>query len=183
MPKTKTARRGAGRVRQQKTSKSTKASSAQKITPFLWFDHEAENAATFYVSIFPKSKIVSVSRYGDAGPGPAGSAMTVEFELQGQRFIALNGGPMYKFTEAISFAVDCKTQEEVDRYWTKLSAGGEEGPCGWLKDRYGLSWQIVPSVLSQLVTDADRAKAKRAMQAMLKMKKLDIAALKKAHAG
>ncbi len=127
----------------------------QKITPFLWFDGKAEEAADFYVSIFPGSKILSATRYGDAGPGPKGSVMTVLFELNGQQFIALNGGPQFKFTEAVSFSVDCKTQEEVDAFWEKLSAGGEEGPCGWLKDKYGLSWQIVPTILVEMLGDAD----------------------------
>ena len=152
----------------------------QKITPFLWFDTQAEEAAKFYVSIFPKSKILKTARYGDAGPGPKGSVMTVEFELAGQRMIALNGGPHFKFTEAISLSVDCKDQKEVDRYWTKLSQGGEQSMCGWLKDRYGLSWQINPSILGKLLSDKDAKKAKRVMEAMLKMRKIDIAALKAA---
>lgn len=156
----------------------------QKITTFLWFDREAEEAATFYTSIFEDSKILAVSRYGDAGPGPKGSVMTVEFQLAGQRFLALNGGPHFKFTEAISLVVDCETQEEVDALWGKLTAGGgREAPCGWLKDRFGLSWQIVPSALGQLMQDPDPERSKRVMQAMLQMKKLDIAALKRAHAG
>jgi predicted 3-demethylubiquinone-9 3-methyltransferase (glyoxalase superfamily) len=127
----------------------------QKITPFLWFDHQAEEAAGFYTSIFPNSKIIKVVRYGKAGPGPAGSAMTVEFQLEGQPLVALNGGPHFKFTEAISFLVDCQTQDEVDTYWEKLSAGGSDMQCGWLKDKFGLSWQIVPTVLSQLLSDPD----------------------------
>lgn len=180
MPKSTKVARGATRSRQKKT---LPAKATQKISPFLWFDNQAEQAAQFYVSVFPKSKILSVSRYGDAGPGPKGTVMTVDFELSGQRFIALNGGPQFKFTEAISFSVDCKTQEEVDRYWGRLSEGGEEGPCGWLKDRYGLSWQINPTVLGKMLGDPDRAKAKRAMEAMLKMKKIDIAELKKAFDG
>ena len=153
----------------------------QKITPFLWFDTQAEEAARFYVSIFRNSKIVGVSRYGEAGPGPRGSVMTVTFELGGQEFIALNGGPHFKFTEAISFSVDCKTQEEVDEFWRKLSEGGEEGQCGWLKDKYGLSWQINPTILGEMLSDPDPGKSKRVMEAMLKMKKIDIAALKKAY--
>ncbi len=153
----------------------------QKITPFLWFDGKAEEAASFYVSIFPGSKIVTVTRYGEAGPGPKGSVMTVAFELTGQQFIALNGGPQFKFTEAISFCVDCQTQEEVNSFWEKLSAGGEQGPCGWLKDKYGLSWQIVPTVLAEMLSDPDPAKSKRVMEAMLKMKKLDIKTLKQAY--
>jgi len=152
----------------------------QRISPFLWFDHQAEEAARFYVSIFPNSRMGKVTRYGEAGPGPKGSVMTVTFELEGQEFIALNGGPQFKFTEAISFSVACSTQEEVDQYWKKLSDGGEEGPCGWLKDRYGLSWQINPTVLGELLGDTDPVKAKRAMEAMLKMKKIDIEALKSA---
>ena len=152
----------------------------QKITTFLWFDTQAEEAAKFYVSIFPKSKILKTARYGDAGPGPKGSVMTVEFQLAGQRMIALNGGPMFKFTEAISLSVDCEDQKEVDRYWNKLSQGGEQSMCGWLKDRYGLSWQINPTILGKLLSDRDARKAKRVMEAMLKMRKIDIAALKAA---
>ena len=152
----------------------------QKITPFLWFDTQAEEAAKYYVSIFPKSKILSTARYGDAGPGPKGSVMTVEFELAGQRMIALNGGPQFKFTEAISLSVDCKDQKEVDHYWTKLSQGGQESMCGWLKDRYGLSWQVNPTILGELLASRDAKKAKRVMEAMLKMRKIDIAALKSA---
>ena len=155
----------------------------QRITTFLWFDSNAEEAARHYVSIFPNSKVTNVSRYGDAGPGPKGSVMTVVFELDGQQFTALNGGPQFKFTEAISLVVNCASQDEVDRYWTLLSEGGEEGPCGWLKDRYGLSWQVVPTRLPELIGDPDPAKSKRAMEAMLKMKKFDIAALEKAHRG
>ncbi|HVH08477.1 MAG TPA: VOC family protein [Gemmatimonadales bacterium] len=152
-----------------------------KITPFLWFDTEAEQAAKFYVSIFKNSKIVTTARYGDAGPGPKGSVMTVLFQLDGQSFIALNGGPQFKFTEAISFVVNCETQKEVDDYWAKLSAGGGEGQCGWLKDRYGLWWQITPTVLSKLLANPDPKKSKRVMEAMLKMKKIDIAALQNAY--
>jgi len=149
----------------------------QKITPFLWFDTQAEAAAKFYASVFPNSKILKTARYGEAGPGPKGSVMTVEFELAGQRMIALNGGPHFKFTEAISLSVDCKDQKEVDRYWNRLSQGGQESMCGWLKDKYGLSWQINPSILGKLLSDKDAKKAKRVMEAMLKMKKIDIAAL------
>ena len=152
----------------------------QKITPFLWFDTQAEEAAKFYASIFPKSKILNVARYGEAGPGPKGSVMTVEFELDGQRMIALNGGPHFKFTEAISLSVSCKDQKEVDHYWGKLSQGGQEAPCGWLKDKYGLSWQVNPAILGELLASRDAKKAKRVMEAMLKMKKIDIAALKAA---
>jgi len=153
----------------------------QKITPFLWFDTQAEEAAQHYVSIFKNSKIVGVTRYGDAGPGPRGSVMTVTFSLGGQEFIALNGGPHFKFTEAISLSVDCKTQEEVDELWRRLSEGGEEGQCGWLKDRYGLSWQINPTILGEMLADPDPRKAKRVMEAMLEMKKIDIARLKQAY--
>ncbi len=153
----------------------------QKITPFLWFDTQAEEAAKHYVSIFTNSKIVGVSRYGEAGPGPRGSVMTVTFELGGQRFIALNGGPHFKFTEAISLSVDCKTQKEVDELWKRLSEGGEEGQCGWLKDKFGLSWQINPTILAKMLGDRDPKKARRVMEAMLKMKKIDIARLKQAY--
>jgi predicted 3-demethylubiquinone-9 3-methyltransferase (glyoxalase superfamily) len=152
----------------------------QKITPFLWFDHQAEEAASFYVSVFPNSKILKIARYGEAGPGPAGSVMTVEFQLQGQSFVALNGGPHFKFTEAISFVVNCQTQDEVDTYWEKLSAGGGEVQCGWLKDKFGLSWQIVPTVLPDLLANPDPKKSQRVMKAMLTMKKLDIHALEQA---
>ena len=150
------------------------------ITPFLWFDTQAEEAARFYTSVFPNAKLGSISRYGEAGPGEPGSVMTVEFELDGQAFTALNGGPEFTFTEAVSFQVACETQDEVDRYWAALSDGGEEGPCGWLKDRFGLSWQIVPSVLPRLLEDPDREKAQRVMAAMLKMRKLEIAELEQA---
>jgi predicted 3-demethylubiquinone-9 3-methyltransferase (glyoxalase superfamily) len=152
-----------------------------KISSFLWFDTQAEEAANFYVSVFPNSKIGKVARYGDAGPGPRGSAMTVEFELDGKPFIALNGGPQFKFTEAISFVVHCNTQQEVDTYWNKLLQGdGQESQCGWLKDKFGLSWQIVPTILGQLLSDPDPHKSKRAMEAMLKMKKIDIPTLQRA---
>jgi predicted 3-demethylubiquinone-9 3-methyltransferase (glyoxalase superfamily) len=153
-----------------------------RITPFLWYDTQAEEAASFYVSVFKNSKVTRVTRYGDAGPGAKGTAMTVEFELDGQPFIALNGGPQFTFTEAVSFSVACRTQAEVDEYWDKLSAGGEPGPCGWLKDKYGVSWQINPTILGELLSDPDREKSKRVMQAMLKMKKIDIEALKRAAA-
>jgi predicted 3-demethylubiquinone-9 3-methyltransferase (glyoxalase superfamily) len=151
-----------------------------KITPFLWYDSQAEEAANFYVSIFPNSKIVNIARYGEASPAAAGSVMTVVFELDGQRLIALNGGPHFKFTEAVSFSIDCKSQEEVGHYWSRLLEGGRESQCGWLKDKYGLSWQVVPSVLGELLSDPDRARAKRVMQAMLKMKKLDMQTLRRA---
>ena len=154
-----------------------------KITPCLWFDTQGDEAATFYTSIFPNSKIVDISRYGDAGPRPAGTVMTVLFELDGQRFLALNGGPQFTLSEAVSFQVDCATQEEVDRYWDSLSEGGEEGPCGWLKDRFGLSWQIVPSALPRLLSDPDREKSQRVMAAMLGMKKIEIDELERAAEG
>src|SRR5262245_66222667 len=141
----------------------------QKITPFLWFDNNAEEAMNFYVSIFKNSKVISVARYGDAGPGPKGSVMTANFHIDGQEFVALNGGPHFKFTEAISFVVNCETQQEVDEYWEKLSQGGEESRCGWLKDKYGLSWQIVPTILGKLMSDPDPQKSKRVMEAMLNM--------------
>jgi predicted 3-demethylubiquinone-9 3-methyltransferase (glyoxalase superfamily) len=152
----------------------------QKITPFLWFDHEAKEAAEFYTSVFQNSKILNVTRYGEPGPGPEGSVMTVQFELDGQEFTALNGGPVFKFTEAISFVVDCKSQEEVDFLWETLSEAGETGQCGWLKDRYGVSWQIVPTELPELLSDPDPEKARRVNEAMLKMTKLDIRALRQA---
>jgi predicted 3-demethylubiquinone-9 3-methyltransferase (glyoxalase superfamily) len=152
----------------------------QKITPFLWFDGKAEEAARFYASVFKNSKMLSVSRYGEAGPGPQGSVMTVAFELDGEKFVALNGGPTYTFSPAVSFVVNCETQQEVDHYWERLSEGGEEVQCGWLKDKYGLSWQIVPTVLPELLQDKDPEKRKRVMAAMLKMVKLDIEALKRA---
>jgi predicted 3-demethylubiquinone-9 3-methyltransferase (glyoxalase superfamily) len=154
----------------------------QKITPCLWFDTEGEEAAKFYTSVFPNSKITDVARYGEAGPRAEGTVMTVAFELDGQKFVALNGGPDFKFNEAISFQVDCRTQEEVDTFWSKLSEGGEEGPCGWLKDRFGVSWQIVPAVLSELLADPDREKSQRVMAAMLKMGKIEIDALERAAA-
>ena len=151
-----------------------------ELTPCLWFDTEGEEAANFYTSVFPNSRVVHVSRYGEAGPRPAGTVMTVSFEIDGKPFLALNGGPEFSFSEAISFQVDCKSQEEVDHYWSTLSDGGEEGPCGWLKDRFGLSWQIVPSRLPELLSDADSAKAQRVMGAMLKMRKIEIAELERA---
>jgi predicted 3-demethylubiquinone-9 3-methyltransferase (glyoxalase superfamily) len=155
----------------------------QKITTFLWFDRNAEEAAAFYVSIFKNSRITNVSRYGDGALFPKGTVMTVSFELEGQGFIALNGGPHFTFTEAISLYVDCETQAEVDDLWTKLTAGGEESQCAWLKDRYGLSWQIVPNRLITLLQDPDPKKAGRVMQAMLRMRKIDIAALDRAYRG
>ena len=155
----------------------------QRITPFLWFDDKAEQAAKFYTSIFKNSKIKGVSRYGEAGPGPKGSVMVVNFELDGQEFIALNGGPQFKFTEAISFVVYCKTQKEVDHYWSKLSKGGQEVQCGWLKDKFGLSWQVVPTILSELMRDKDPKVRERVMKQMLQMVKLDIEPLKQAARG
>ena len=155
----------------------------QKITPNLWFDTEAEEAANFYTSIFKDSEIVNVMHYGDAGPRPAGMVMTVTFRLQGQEFTGINGGPDFKFNEAISFLVNCESQDEVDEYWENLSEGGEEGPCGWLKDKFGVSWQIAPTVLDKLLQDEDPEKADRVMKAMLQMKKIDIAGLQKAYDG
>jgi predicted 3-demethylubiquinone-9 3-methyltransferase (glyoxalase superfamily) len=153
----------------------------QKITPFLWFDEKAEDAANFYVSIFKNSKVGRVTRYGEGAPGPKGKVMSVTFELDGQEFYALNGGPIFKFTPAISFFVNCETQQEVDDLWGKLSAGGEESKCGWLKDKYGLSWQIVPSVLGKMLQDKDSEKARRVMNAMLQMGKIDISRLQQAY--
>jgi predicted 3-demethylubiquinone-9 3-methyltransferase (glyoxalase superfamily) len=155
----------------------------QKITPFLWFNDNAEEAMKFYTSIFKNSKVGRVARYGDAGPGPKGAMMTASFSLDGQEFIALNGGPQFKFTEAVSFVVNCETQKEIDEFWEKLSAGGREIECGWLKDKFGLSWQIVPTILGKLMSDADPAKSQRVMSALLKMKKLDIATLQRAYDG
>jgi predicted 3-demethylubiquinone-9 3-methyltransferase (glyoxalase superfamily) len=153
----------------------------QKITPYLWFDDNAEEAVNFYVSVFKNAKIGSVTRYGDARPGTQGKVMTMTFELEGLEFVALNGGPHFKFTEAISLFVNCATQAEVDELWEKLSAGGEEQQCGWLKDKYGLSWQIIPQALMDLMQDKDPAKAQRVLEAMLKMIKIDIAALRRAY--
>ncbi len=155
----------------------------QKITTFLWFNDNAEEAAKFYTSIFKNSKIGKITRYGDAGPGPKGTVMTVIFELAGQEFMALNGGPQFKFTEAISLMVKCQSQKEVDELWEKLSEGGEKGPCGWLKDKFGLSWQVDPTVLGKMLSDSDPRKSQRVMKAMLKMSKIDIAALKRAYEG
>ena len=155
----------------------------QKITPFLWFDTQAEEAARFYVSVFPNSRIKTVTRYGDAGPGPSGSVMTVAFELDGDGFTGLNGGPQFKFTEAVSFVVHCKDQAEVDHYWDRLSEGGEPRVCGWLNDRFGLRWQIVPDALVELLSNPDPAMAQRVMGAMMQMTKIDIAKLREAAAG
>jgi predicted 3-demethylubiquinone-9 3-methyltransferase (glyoxalase superfamily) len=153
----------------------------QKITPFLWFDTQAEEAVQFYTSIFKNSKVVSINRLPEGTPGPAGKVMTATFQLGGQEFMALNGGPEFKFTEAISLFVNCETQEEVDDLWEKLSAGGEKSQCGWLKDKFGVSWQIVPTALGQMLGDPDPQKAQNVMQAMLKMTKIDIEALRRAH--
>lgn len=155
----------------------------QKITPFLWFDNQAEEAMNFYVGVFENSKVGNVTRYGDAGPGPKGSVMTASFELEGQQFTALNGGPHFKFTEAISFFVSCQTQAEVDELWDKLSEGGQTQQCGWLKDKFGLSWQIIPSVLVELISAPDPQKSQRVMEAMLQMTKIDIARLRQAYEG
>jgi predicted 3-demethylubiquinone-9 3-methyltransferase (glyoxalase superfamily) len=155
----------------------------QKTRPCLWFDTQAEEAATFYTSLFKNSEITEVSRYGEAGPGLAGSVLTVTFTLDGDEFLALNGGPEFKFNEAVSFQINCDNQDEVDYFWNSLSDGGEEGPCGWLKDKFGLSWQVVPTALPRLLSDPDPGRADRAMKAMLSMGKLDIAALEKAADG
>src|SRR6266850_4653744 len=156
----------------------------QKITPFLWFDGQAEEAMNFYVSIFKNSKVIHVSRYGEAGPGPKGTVMSATFQLEGQQFMALNGGPLFKFTEAISLFVSCETQEEVDDLWNKLTAGGgAPSQCGWLKDKFGLSWQIIPTALIEMLADKDPEKSKRAMEAMLGMTKIDINRLREAHRG
>jgi predicted 3-demethylubiquinone-9 3-methyltransferase (glyoxalase superfamily) len=152
----------------------------QKITPCLWFNTEAEEAATFYCSVFKNARIVAISRYGEAGPRPAGMVMTVAFELDGQEYVALNGGPEFTFNEAVSFQVNCASQEEVDEFWERLSEGGELGPCGWLKDKYGVSWQVTPTRLGELLADPDAEKAQRVMKAMLQMGKLDIAELERA---
>ena len=155
----------------------------QKINPFLWFDNQAEDAANFYVSLFKNSKIINVARYGEAGPGPKGTAMSVTFELAGQKFIALNGGPLFTFTEAVSFLINCETQQEVDELWEKLSEGGRKDRCGWLQDKFGLSWQIIPAVLGEMLHDPDPEKAQRVMKAMLQMQKIEVAALIRAYEG
>jgi len=155
----------------------------KSITPCLWFDTDAEEAAQFYTSLFSNSRILEVVRYGPSGPGPEGRVMTVSFELDGREFLALNGGPQFSFTEAVSFQIPCADQDEVDKYWDALAEGGEESQCGWVKDRFGLSWQVVPNVLPDLLGGEDAAKSQRAMQAMLQMKKLDIAALQRAYDG
>ena len=156
---------------------------SRKITPNLWFDTEAEEAARFYVDVFPDGEIHSVSRYPEGAPGPAGEVMTVEWEVMGMRFVGINGGPQLKFDEAVSFAISCRDQEEVDYYWERLTDGGVESRCGWLADRYGLSWQVVPEGMDEIFSDPDRSKAERAVQAMLKMRKLDVAALRAAAEG
>ena len=155
----------------------------QKIVPNLWFDTEAEEAAGFYISVFENSRIVNVTHYTEAGPRPAGTVMTVEFELDGQRFVGINGGPQFSFDEAVSFAIECETQEQIDSYWERLSERGEEGQCGWLKDRYGLSWQVVPTGMEELFGDPDPKRAERAMKAMLGMGKIDLVALREAADG
>ena len=154
-----------------------------KIVPNLWFDTEAEEAADFYVSVFENGRVLNVARYTEAGPRPAGTVMTVEWEIEGQRFVGINGGPQFKFDEAVSFQVNCETQDEIDYFWEKLSAGGEEGPCGWVRDRFGLSWQVVPTGMDELFSDPDPERAARAMAAMLKMGKLDVEALRQAADG
>ena len=155
----------------------------QKITPFLWFDNQAEEAVQFYVSVFKNSEIIKIIRYGDDGPGPNGTVMTIGFMIESQEFAALNGGPQFRFSQAISFVVNCRTQEEVDEYWENLSAGGEKQPCGWLKDKFGVSWQVVPGILSEMLNDKDPVKAGRVMAAMLRMNKIDIQVLKQAYNG
>jgi predicted 3-demethylubiquinone-9 3-methyltransferase (glyoxalase superfamily) len=152
----------------------------QKIVPNLWFDTEAEEAAEFYTSVFESSRIVNVTHYTEAGPRPAGTVLTVEFELEGQRFIGINGGPEFKFDEAVSFGIECETQDEIDHYWEKLTEDGEESQCGWLKDRFGLSWQVVPTGMEEIFSDPDRGRAERAMRALLTMRKIDLAALREA---
>ena len=155
----------------------------QRISPCLWFDNQAEEAVNFYLSIFKNAKIKSVTRFGDAGPGPKGSVMVIAFELDGVELIALNGGPIFKFNEAVSLSIGCQSQAEVDHYWNKLTAGGTESQCGWLKDKYGVSWQVVPLPLTELMASSDAPRVKRMTEAMFKMKKLDIAALEKAFKG
>jgi len=152
----------------------------QKITPCLWFDTQGEEAANFYTSVFKNSRITDISRYGEAGPRPAGTVMTVAFELDGQPFVALNGGPEFTFNEAVSFQINCANQDEVDHYWNSLTEGGQEGPCGWLKDKFGVSWQVVPTALSELLNDPDPGRSQRAMKAMLQMGKIDIETIRKA---
>jgi predicted 3-demethylubiquinone-9 3-methyltransferase (glyoxalase superfamily) len=166
----------------RKDDNDERGDAMREITPCLWFDAEGEEAAKLYTSIFPNSRITDVARYGSAGPRPEGTVMTVSFEVDGQKFVALNGGPQFTFNEAVSFQVLCESQDEVDSYWSKLSDGGEEGPCGWLKDKFGLSWQIVPTRLPELLEDPDREKSQRVMAAMLEMRKIDVEALERAAA-
>ncbi|MFD3482750.1 VOC family protein [Streptomyces sp. NPDC058665] len=154
-----------------------------KITPNLWFDGQAKDAAEYYIGIFPNSKITGITHYGEAGPGPAGTVLTVDFELDGHRYTGINGGPQFTFDEAVSFLIECADQEEVDYYWYKLSEGGEEGPCGWLKDKFGLSWQVAPAGMEEVLNDPDQERGQRAMKAMLGMKKIDLAALRAAADG
>ncbi|HUS10445.1 MAG TPA: VOC family protein [Pyrinomonadaceae bacterium] len=175
MSATKATQTGTAQSRSERTAPHT-----QKITTFLWFNNNAEEAVNFYVSIFKNSRILNTTRYGETGPGPKGTVMTIAFQLDGQEFTALNGGPQFKFTEAISLVVHCQTQEEVDYFWEKLSEGGEKIECGWLKDKFGLAWQIVPDVLLDLLEQGDEKKAERVMKAVMQMKKLDIQGLKQA---
>jgi predicted 3-demethylubiquinone-9 3-methyltransferase (glyoxalase superfamily) len=165
------------------SSGQLKGDTMQKITPFLWFDGKAEEAMNFYTAIFKNSKILSVTRYGEAGPGPKGTVMTAKFELNGQEFVALNGGPLFRFTEAVSFVINCENQQEVDEFWEKLSEGGQKSRCGWLKDKYGLSWQVVPTALIEMLQDKDAKKSSGVMQAMLQMDKIDIETLRRAYHG
>src|SRR4051794_11392273 len=174
-------RRGCGQM--TKAPREERRAMQQKITPNLWFDTEAEEAASFYISVFKDGRIVSVNRYTEAGPREAGTVMTVEWEINGQRFIGINGGPEFQFSEAVSFLITCEDQEEIDYYWDKLTEGGSEGPCGWLKDRFGVSWQVAPTGMDELFADPDTERARRAMEAMFQMKKLDIATLKAAADG
>jgi predicted 3-demethylubiquinone-9 3-methyltransferase (glyoxalase superfamily) len=178
MSATNPAQTGAARSRDEQAQPRT-----QKITTFLWFDNNAEEAAKFYVSVFKNSKILNTTHYGEVGPGPNGTVMTIDFELDGQRFTGLNGGPQFKFTEAISLLVHCKTQEEVDYFWEKLSEGGQKVECGWLKDKFGLFWQVTPDILLELLQDSDTQKSQRVMKAMMQMKKIEIEPLKKAAQG
>lgn len=179
----RSSRNGSGPVGDRTRRSQEMDISMQKITACLWFDNQAEEAAEYYVSVFDNARIKDVSRYGEGGPGPAGQAIVVAFDIEDQAFQALNGGPAFSFTEAVSFVIDCASQDEVDRYWNALTDGGTESQCGWLKDRYGVSWQIVPSVLGQLIAGPDAEGSQRAMQAMLGMRKLDIAELQKAYDG
>jgi predicted 3-demethylubiquinone-9 3-methyltransferase (glyoxalase superfamily) len=166
-----------------KAAEREESAMEQKIIPNLWFDTEAEQAANFYISVFKNSRIVNVAHYTDVGPGEPGTVMTVEFDLDGHRFVGINGGPQFQFDEAVSFQISCETQDEVDYYWERLTEGGEESQCGWLKDRYGLSWQVVPTGMEEVFSDPDPERAKRAMKAMLEMRKIDIEALRSAADG